>query len=145
MQTSTIVKLTGTALALGVSWIALRRVIRSYARAKIYYYYELYPDFMGPAIATAENQFVTFATTSQAAGIAVDNLTEELVPILSFNIPSEDSILDFLAQKMVVPLGFPKEKIRLVLDEGVLYAKSETDDQYMKERAIALVKKLLEP
>jgi len=131
MDTSLKVVLGGMGGLLG--WLALRLYARKYVNDLLWKEYEWSPEVLGPILTSAANGFIVVRSTPEATKGAISLLTEELLPMIGFNIPTEQNIVVFLARKISIPTGIPEEALQPVIKKAIKYGKTETDEQFIKD------------
>ena len=89
---------------------------------------------MGIFLATASNQYITVNPDELAVKLSIRNLLDEYLPLIGFNIPSEQSLIDFLARKLQKPTGVDRDDLVNILVLAFEYGKSESDEVYLEQK-----------
>jgi len=119
--------------ALTLGWFTLRRIAHQIIKAKLLSYYEEFPE-VGNFLVTADVQFITLNPQPMAVKLSIDNLLNEFIPIIGFNIPTEQNLILFLSDKLRAPTGIPKDKLIQIFELLFEYAKADTDEAFIEQK-----------
>jgi hypothetical protein len=114
-------------------WISLRYVAHVYASKMLLKYYVKFPE-VGIFLATASNQYITVNPDELAVKLSIRNLIDDYLPLIGFNIPSEESLIDFLARKLQKPTGVSYDNLVKILVLAFEYGKSDSDEVYLEQK-----------
>ncbi len=137
------IKVAFGSMSLFISWMGLRLLARNHVNKMLRTEYNNMPDVLGPLFTSAANGFIVLKSSPEASLIAISLLTEELLPMIGFNIPTEENVVIFIAQKLSVPTGIPQKAIEPVVAKALKYGKTETDEQFIKEEIQLLISGIL--
>lgn len=114
-------------------WISIRYAAHVYASKMLMEYYVKFPE-VGIFLTTASNQYITVNPDELAVKLSIRNLLDEYLPLIGFNIPSEQSLIDFLARKLQKPTGVSHDDLVKILVLAFEYGKSESDEVYLEQK-----------
>lgn len=144
MDTNFDVKLAIGGVTFFTVWFALRLYARKYVNDLLYEEYEAIPDILGPVFASCASGHLLLKATPESTRGAIALLTDELLPMIGFNIPTEKAIVEFLAIKLSKPTSIPAKAIEPLLYEAIKYAMDPRDsDEFLASEIKLLIEGVL--